>query len=83
MARRIQEHAYDMQPHIFGAHPSQYRQGTAVGNAKNPPYWEPDMAHDPHYPYYADQYARDVREWVAATELEEKRQGQMLIFALG
>ena len=37
----------------------------------------------PDYLYHADQYARDVREWVAATEVEPKRHGQMLIFALG
>ena len=41
------------------------------------------MAHDPQYPDYADQYARDVREWVFATAAEEKRQGQLLVFALG
>lgn len=76
-------HIYERAPHIHGALPNQYRYGTAVGNAKNLLHWEPDVAHDAHYPYYADQYARDVREWVAATEFEEKRQGLMFIFALG
>ena len=37
------------------------------------------MAHAPHYPHYADQCARDVREWVAATEVDEKRHGQLLV----
>ena len=35
------------------------------------------------YPYYADQYAKDVRDWVVATEVPEHRQGQLLIFAMG
>ena len=54
-----------------------------MGNAKSPPYWEPDLAHHIHCPYYADQYGRDVREWVATTEVNEKRHGQLFIFALG
>ena len=83
MARHVPNAAYERRPDLFGAAPNQYRFGSAVGNTKNPPYWEPGLAHDSQYPYYADQYARDVREWVACTEVEEKRQGQLLIFALG
>ena len=41
-----------------------------------------NFAHNLDYPYHADQFARDVREWVAATEVEPKRHGQMLFFAL-
>lgn len=41
------------------------------------------MAHDIPYPYYADQYAKDARDWVIATEVPAYRQGQMLIWALG
>ena len=41
------------------------------------------MAHDPIYLYHADQYAKDVRDWVVATEVPEHRQGQLLIWALG
>ena len=41
------------------------------------------MQHIQLYPYYADQFAKDVRELVAAIEVVESRQGQLLIFALG
>ena len=52
-------------------------------SAKNLPFWEPDLAHDVHYPCYADPCARDVRQWVAAMEKDEKRRGEFLNFALG
>ena len=83
MARRIAEAHYEREPHIYGPQASQYRYGTAVGSAKFPPGWHPEMAHDPVYPYYADQYAKDVRDWLVATEQPEARQGQLLIWALG
>ena len=40
------------------------------------------MQHDPFYPDHADEYARDVREWVCGIEVPEKRQGQAVIYAL-
>ena len=84
MARSVPTNRpYERSPQYHGAQPFQYRFGAPVGNSKTPPHWEPELAHDPHYPYHADQYARDVREWVAATEIEPKRHGQMLIFVLG
>ena len=83
MARRVAEAHYEREPHIYGAQAAQYRFGTAVGSAKDPPGWIPELAHDPNCPYYADQYAEDVRDWVVATEVPEHRQGQLLIWALG
>ena len=83
MARHVPNASYERRPDLFGAQPNQYRFGSSIGNSKNPPYWEPGLAHCQDYPYYADQYARDVREWVACTEVDERRQGQLLIFALG
>lgn len=41
------------------------------------------MNHGQVYLHYADQYAKDVRDWVVATEVPEHRQGQLLIWALG
>ena len=41
------------------------------------------MAHDPVCPYYADEFAKDVRDWVVAAEVSEHRQGQFLIWAFG
>ena len=83
MARHVPNAAYERRFDLFGAAPNQYRFGPSVGNTKNPPYWGPSLVHDSAYPYYADQYARDVREWVACIEVDEKRQGQLLIFAFG
>ena len=83
MARRIPEAHCEREPHIHGAQAGQYRYGTAVGSAKVPPSWAPEMVHDREYPYYVDQYAKDVRDWVVATEVLEHRQGQLLIWALG
>ena len=75
MARVVPNWLYDEQARIHGAQPNQHRFGSAVGTSKNPFYWEPDLAQDPQCHDYADQYARDVREWVAATEADERRQG--------
>lgn len=82
MARRIAEAHYEREPHIYGPQASQYRYGTAVGSAETPPSWAPEMSHDRTYPYYVDQYAKDVRDWVIAIEVFEHRQGQMLIWAI-
>ena len=57
--------------------------GVAAGNGTSPPYREPDLAHDLHYPYCVDPCSRDVREWVAATEVDERRHGQLFVFAFG
>ena len=70
-------------PQYHGAQPFQYRFGAAVGNSKVFSSREPELAHEPSYPYHSDQYARDVREWVAATGIEPKRHGRMRIVALG
>ena len=84
MARQVPTNrSYERQPQYHGAQPYQFRFGAPIGTLKTPPYWERELAHDAQYPYHADQYARDVREWVAATEVEPKRHGQMVIFALG
>ena len=83
MAHRIPDAHYERKPHIHGPQAFRYRYGTAVRPARVPPSWSPEMAHDRDYPYYADQYAKGVRDWVAATEVPEHRQGQMLIWALG
>ena len=83
MARHVPNAAYERRPDLFGAQPNQYRFGSGAGKSENPPYWETGLAHDSQYPDYADQYARDVREWVARTEGEECKQGQLFIFALG
>ena len=34
-------------------------------------------------PYQADRYARDVREWVACTDVDERLRGGFVSFALG
>lgn len=83
MARPTPNRAYERQPQHFGAAPYAYRYGSAAGSAKNPPFWEPEFVHDPQCQYYADQYAKDVREGFVATEVAEVRQGQLVIFALG
>ena len=66
--------AYERRPDLFGAAPNQYGFGSSAGSTKNPPCWEPNLVHDSAYPYYADQYARDVREWVACIDVDETRQ---------
>ena len=82
MARNFQERAWERQPQYHGPQANQWRQGIAAGNLKYPPQWDPAMQHDPHSPCMADAYAKDVREWVLATEIPEERQGQQLILAL-
>ena len=41
----------ERQPHLYGAHPYQYRQGTNTTNTDTPPSWSPEQAYDPVYPY--------------------------------
>ena len=83
MARRVPDSAYEREPHLFGPAALQYRYGTAVGNAKTPRDWEPELAHNVSDPYYADQYTKDVRDWAISTEVAEHRQGQILLVAPG
>ena len=79
----MQDHQYKRQPRLFGANAFQYRFGIAVGSLKSPPQWEPWMQHDSHDPYYVGQCAKDVKDWVVATEVLVHRHGQMFIIALG
>lgn len=83
MARRLPDAHYEHEAHLHGPQAFQYRFGIAVGSAKTPPPCEPPMAHGSVYQYYADQYAKDVSDWVGATEVPEYWQGQLLIWPLG
>ena len=47
------------QPHIYGAAPLHYRQGTAVATAETPPVWAPEKAADPNFPYTLTEYIKD------------------------
>lgn len=76
--------AFGRQPHIHGARSGQYRSGISVANTKSAPPWEPGMAHEnTQPPYTADEYFRDVRPWVQATEVDERRRGPLLKPAIG
>ena len=75
--------AFERQPHPSGTASYHYRYGTAVGISKFPSQWGPEMQHDQLYLYEANQYAKDVREWVVATDAVGARQGRVLTFALG
>ena len=54
----VNRHRPEVLPHIFGAHPLQYRQGAFIANAETPPCWFPEMANDPVYPYTLPEYIR-------------------------
>ena len=71
------------QPHIFGAKPLHYRQGTAFASGDAPPIWSPEMSLDTSYPYTLEEYMFDVSRWMAATKVAAERQGPMIALALG
>ena len=76
-------HRPEMRPHIFGAHALHLRQGGSVTNSDNPPTWSPEMALDTTYPYSLREYTREVGRWMAATKVNELRQGPLLSLAIG
>ena len=73
----------ERQPHLFGARPQQYRQGTNVTNGDDPPAWSPEMALDGEYPYTLEEWWRDVRKWCYSTKISRERQGPRLSLAVG
>eukprot|EP00971_Amphidinium_carterae_P251652 4995771-Amphidinium_carterae.1 len=73
----------ERQPHLFGAHSLQYRQGTAVATTKSPPVWDPNMAADQVYSDTLSEWWKDVIRWQAATEVSTERQGPLLALAVG
>ena len=60
-----------------------YRQGSAVANADTPPFWQPEMALDPTYPYGIAEYRKDVGRWRTATRASPDRHGPLLSLAIG
>ena len=73
----------ERQPHIYGALPYQYRQGTSSVNADTPPAWTPEQAHDPVYPYTLEEYKIDIDRWLKATKVTPERQGPLIATAVG
>ena len=71
------------QPHIYGAAPLHYRQGTAVATTEAPPTWSPEQAADSVYPYTLKEYSRDIQRWMAATKVSADRQGPLVALAIG
>jgi len=71
------------QPHIHGAAPLRYRQGTSVTLDGSPPTWSPEMAHEAPYHYTLKEWRRDVLRWAAATKVSPERQGPLLALAVG
>ena len=73
----------ERQPHLFGAAPYTYRQGTAVANSDTPPAWTPEMMHCVDYPYSLEEWEQDVIRWIGATRAEPARHGFLLSMATG
>ena len=71
------------QPHIYGAAPLRYRQGTVVSSDGSPPVWAPEMAHDPAYHYTLREWQRDVYRWASITKVYAERQGPLVALAVG
>ena len=83
MATSSSHNVKSRQPHLYGAQPLHYRQGTALASAESPPCWSPELEADPTYPYSVVEWSKDVRKWQAATKLAAERQGPLLSLALG
>ncbi len=77
------DYARERQPHIFGAHALQYRQGGSTINSETPPVWAPELAYDSQYPYTLTEWERDCRRWMGATKVSAERQGTTLALAVG
>ena len=73
----------ERQPHLFGAQPIHYRQGTAVANLESPPCWSPELDHDREYPYTLEEYEIDLRRWQLGTKVTPERQGALVSLAIG
>ena len=73
----------ESRPHLYGADPMHYRQGTAVANGDSPPDWTPEMEINPTYPYNLKEYRRDVGRWIKATRAAPERHGPLLALAIG
>ena len=55
-----------------------------MANTKSAPPWEPgDVQSNSLLPYTSVEYAKDVRRWVQATDVDPVRQGPLLAMALG
>eukprot|EP00971_Amphidinium_carterae_P349761 6491208-Amphidinium_carterae.2 len=76
-------HTYERQPHLYGALPLQYLQGTSIATTKTPPTWQPEYAQNRDYAYDIDEYIKDIHRWCAATEVAVERQGPLVSLALG
>ena len=75
---------YERQPHIFGAQPGMYSEGTAVGNYRDPPKWWPGkMLENRIFPYTASRYAQDLIIWENGIDVPLERQGFVIPGALG
>ena len=73
----------ERQPHLYGAAPFQHRAGFDVADINKPPAWEPEMAYAKDYAYTLEEWIRDLRRWLAATKLQEARQGPLVSLAVG
>ena len=70
-------------PHIYGATPQHYRQGTAIATLENPPCWDPTMMESHNYPYTLEEYRQDIERWMGATKVAPSRHGPLVALALG
>ena len=76
-------HGSERQPHIYGAQPHRYRQGTHVAGADIPPTWDPEQARDVWFPYTLREYMCDADRWCHATKVPPERRGPLLSLAVG
>ena len=81
---QVRHQSYERQPHIFGANPGQYSEGTAFGNYREPPKWWPGkQMENKLLPYTASRYCRDLVIWENGTDIPVERQGFVILGALG
>eukprot|EP00971_Amphidinium_carterae_P265671 5270637-Amphidinium_carterae.2 len=76
-------HTYERQPHLYGALPLQYLQGTSIATTKTPPTWQPECSQNKEYSYDIEEYTKDIHRWCAATEVAVERQGPLIALAVG
>ena len=75
---------YERQPHIFGAQSGTYEDGSRPGNYKEPPPWSPERAYENRLlPLSAVRYAKMLRTWCLATEIQQQRQAFLIQMQLG
>ena len=73
----------ERQPHIFGAHPLQYRGGAYIARGETPPTWCPEQADDTAYLYTLAEFQRDASRWMASTKVPREGRAPLLALAIG